>query len=162
GGRFRRAALHAAGAATRLIAATISESAVRSVYLMPTFHNPAGSVMPGPARRELARFCRASEVPIIEDNTLAELALGCEPPPPVAAYGRDAHVVSIGRGFESLRARQPNAARAEDQQAIAPTFDTYSLSLVGRRQLASVPQCFADPAECLALVGRSYACRPPK
>ena len=27
---------------------------------------------------------------------LAELALGCEPPPPLAAYGRDAPIVSIG------------------------------------------------------------------
>jgi DNA-binding transcriptional MocR family regulator len=52
--------------------------------------------MPEAARRELARFGRASGVPIIEDTTLTELALGCEPPPPLAAYGRDADVVSIG------------------------------------------------------------------
>ena len=96
GGRILSVPLHAAGADIELIAATISESAVRAVYLMPTFHNPAGAVMPEAARRELARFGRVSEVPIIEDNTLAELALGCEPPPPLAAYGRDAHIVSIG------------------------------------------------------------------
>jgi DNA-binding transcriptional MocR family regulator len=96
GGRILSVPLHAAGADIELIAATISESTVRAVYLMPTFHNPAGAVMPEAARRELARFGRASGVPIIEDNTLAELALGCEPPPPLAAYGRDAHIVSIG------------------------------------------------------------------
>ncbi len=86
----------AAGADIKLIAATISESTVRAVHLMPTFHNPTGAVMPEAARRELARLGRASGVPIIEDNTLAELALECEPPPPLAAYGRDAHIVSIG------------------------------------------------------------------
>src|SRR5258708_36250549 len=96
GGRILSVPLHAAGADIELIAATISQSAVRAVYLMPTFHNPAGAVMPEAARRELARLGRASGVPIIEDNTLAELALGCEPPPPLAAYGRDAHIVSIG------------------------------------------------------------------
>jgi len=96
GGRILTVPLHAAGADIEIMAATISQSAVRAVYLMPTFHNPAGAVMPEAARRELARVGRASEVPIIEDNTLAELALGCEPPPPLAAYGRDAHVVSIG------------------------------------------------------------------
>ena len=96
GGRILSVPVHGAGADIELIAATISESAVRAVYLMPTFHNPAGTVMPEAARRELARFCRATEVPIIEDNTLAELALGCDPPPPLAAYGRDAHIVSIG------------------------------------------------------------------
>jgi DNA-binding transcriptional MocR family regulator len=88
--------LHAAGAGTDLLAATISQNTVRAVYLMPTFHNPTGAVMPEATRRELARFGRASEVPVIEDNTLAELALGCEPPPPLAAYGRDAPIVSIG------------------------------------------------------------------
>lgn len=96
GGRILSVPVHAAGADTELIAATISQSAVRAVYLMPTFHNPSGAVMPEAARRELARLGRASEVPIIEDTTLAELALGCEPPPPLAAYGRDTHVVSIG------------------------------------------------------------------
>ncbi len=96
GGRILSVPLHAAGADIELIAATLSESTVRAVYLMPTFHNPTGTVMPEAARRELARFCRASQVPIIEDNTLAELALGGEPPPPLAAYSRDAHIVSIG------------------------------------------------------------------
>jgi DNA-binding transcriptional MocR family regulator len=96
GGRIMSVPLHAAGTDIEVIAATISESTVRAVYLMPTFHNPAGAVMSEAARRELARFARASGVPIIEDNTLDELALGCEPPPPLAAYGRDAHIVSIG------------------------------------------------------------------
>ena len=96
GARILSVPLHAAGAHTDLVAATISQSAVRAVYLMPTFHNPTGAVMPEAARRELARFGRASQVPIIDDNTLAELALGCEPPPPLAAYGRDAPIVSIG------------------------------------------------------------------
>ena len=96
GGRILSVPVHAAGADIGLIAETIAENTVRAVYLMPTFHNPAGAVMPEPARRQLARFSRVSDVPIIEDNTLAELALGCEPPPPLAAYGHDAHIVSIG------------------------------------------------------------------
>lgn len=96
GARILSVPLHAAGADVDLLLATVSQSAVRAVYLMPTFHNPTGTVMPEAARRELARFSRASQIPIIDDNTLAELALGCEPPPPLAAYGRDAPIVSIG------------------------------------------------------------------
>jgi len=96
GARILSVPLHAAGADIDLVAATISQSAVRAIYLMPTFHNPTGAVMPDAARRELARFGRASEVPIIDDNTLAELALGYEPPPPLAAYSHDAPIVSIG------------------------------------------------------------------
>lgn len=96
GARILSVPLNAGGADIGLVAATISQSAVRAVYLMPTFHNPTGTVMPAAARRELARFARASEVPVIDDNTLAELALGPEPPPPLAAYDRDAPIVSIG------------------------------------------------------------------
>lgn len=96
GGRILTVPVYAAGADIGAIASTVSQSTVAAIYLMPTFHNPAGVVMPGAARRELARFGRASGVPIIEDNTVASLALGYEPPPPLAAYGRDAHIVSIG------------------------------------------------------------------
>jgi DNA-binding transcriptional MocR family regulator len=96
GGQILTVPVHAAGADIELIAAAISENTVRAAYLIPTFHNPSGAVMPEAARRELARFGRASGVPIIEDNTLADLALGCEPPPPLSAYVHDAHVVSIG------------------------------------------------------------------
>jgi DNA-binding transcriptional MocR family regulator len=96
GGRILTVPVHHGGADVGLLAATISQSPVRAVYLMPTFHNPVGTVMPEPARRELARFSRVSGVPIIEDNTLAELALGCGPPPPLAAHARDAPVISIG------------------------------------------------------------------
>jgi DNA-binding transcriptional MocR family regulator len=96
GARILSVPLHAAGADIGLLASTISQGTVRSVYLMPTFHNPTGTVMPAAVRRELARFARASEVPIIDDNTLAELALGCEPPPPLAAYDREAPIITIG------------------------------------------------------------------
>jgi DNA-binding transcriptional MocR family regulator len=79
-----------------LLAATITHNAVQAVYLMPTFHNPTGALMPESARRELARLSRTARVPIIEDDTLAELALGHEAPPPIAALARDAPIVSIG------------------------------------------------------------------
>jgi DNA-binding transcriptional MocR family regulator len=79
------------------LAAAISQNPVRAVYLMPTFHNPVGCVLPEQVRREVARLGRASGVPLIEDDTLAELALNGEPAPlPVAAYARDAQIASIG------------------------------------------------------------------
>jgi DNA-binding transcriptional MocR family regulator len=54
-------------------------------------------VLPEQVRREVVRLGRASGVPLIEDDTLAELALNGEPAPlPVAAYARDAQIASIG------------------------------------------------------------------
>jgi len=96
GGRILTVPVRQAGADAGLLAATISQSAVRAVYLMPTFHNPTGCVTPEQGRRELARLCRVSGIPFIEDSTLAELALGSEPPLPLAAYARDAQIVSVG------------------------------------------------------------------
>jgi DNA-binding transcriptional MocR family regulator len=96
GARILSVPLHAAGADIGLLASTISQNTVRALFLMPTFHNPTGAVMPDAARRQLARLGRVSQTPIIDDNTLAELALGAEPPPPLAAYDRDAPIVSVG------------------------------------------------------------------
>jgi DNA-binding transcriptional MocR family regulator len=96
GARILTVPVGEAGADAGLLAATITQSQVRAVYLMPTFHNPTGCVVPPQARRELARLCQISGIPFVEDNTLAELALGNEPPLPLAAYARDAPIASVG------------------------------------------------------------------
>jgi DNA-binding transcriptional MocR family regulator len=66
------------------------------VYLVPTFHNPTGAVVSEAARREIARIADESNVPIVEDDTLADLTLGAEPPPPIAAFSRDGPVITVG------------------------------------------------------------------
>jgi DNA-binding transcriptional MocR family regulator len=79
------------------LAAAMSQDRVRAVYLTPTFHNPLGCVLSEAARREVARLGRTSGIPIIEDDTLAELSLTGEPAPlPVAAHARDAQIASVG------------------------------------------------------------------
>jgi DNA-binding transcriptional MocR family regulator len=96
GSRILTVPVHQDGVDVAQLTKTISDCPVRAAYLMPTFHNPVGTVMPEAARREVARFSRISGIPIIEDNTLAELSLGCEPPTSLAAYARAAPIVSIG------------------------------------------------------------------
>ena len=81
-------------------AASLRDAVVRSsarlIYLMPTFHNPTGAVMPEVTRRSLARFSAQRQVPILEDNTLADLSLGPRPPAPIAAYDPAAPVLTVG------------------------------------------------------------------
>jgi DNA-binding transcriptional MocR family regulator len=84
------------GADVGLLADTIANSAVQAVYLMPTFHNPTGAVMAEEARRELARLSQSAGVPIVEDDTLANLALTTAAPPPISAFTNHAPVISIG------------------------------------------------------------------
>jgi DNA-binding transcriptional MocR family regulator len=96
GGRIVTVPVRGSGADPGVLAATLSQAAPRLVYLMPTFQNPTGCVMPEQARRETARLCRISGVPVIEDNTVADLSLGGETPLPLAAYAGGAHVMSVG------------------------------------------------------------------
>jgi DNA-binding transcriptional MocR family regulator len=64
-------------------------------YVISTFHNPTGSVLPSLARRTLAETCAAAGVPLIDDEVLSDLGFPCEQiPPPLAAYA-DA-VISVG------------------------------------------------------------------
>ncbi|MFD7153902.1 PLP-dependent aminotransferase family protein [Kribbella sp. NPDC059898] len=78
------------------------EAAVRErrpavAYVIPTYHNPTGSVLSALARQRLAN----AGVPVIEDEVPADLAFPGEPVvTPMAAYG-DA-VISIGSLSKSI------------------------------------------------------------
>ncbi len=65
-------------------------------YLIPTFQAPTGTVMPESRRRQLARLSSELELPVIDDCTMADLWLDVRPPPPVAAFARDAPVLTVG------------------------------------------------------------------
>ena len=84
------------GAAPRTLADVVSRASPRLVYLVPTFHNPTGSVLPESARREIARSVDETRIPLVEDDTLADLTLGAEPPPPIAAFSREGPVITVG------------------------------------------------------------------
>ena len=72
------------------------EGSPRFAYLMPTFHNPTGALMPERERREIAHLAQELQVPIVEDLTVADLTLGEEPPPPIGAFQGEVPVLSIG------------------------------------------------------------------
>lgn len=66
------------------------------IYLMPTFQNPTGVVVPEKNRREIVRLAEERQIPIIEDNTLADLDHGRQPPPPLGSFARTAPILTIG------------------------------------------------------------------
>jgi DNA-binding transcriptional MocR family regulator len=74
----------------------VRRASPRVVYLVPTFHNPTGALVPEGARREIAKIADESDVPLVEDDTLADLTLGPEPPPPIAAFSRGGPVLTVG------------------------------------------------------------------
>lgn len=67
------------------------------VYLMPTGHNPTGTVLPTLARQAIAAVADAGRATIVEDLALADLLLDGDlagPPPPLAALST--RVVAVG------------------------------------------------------------------
>jgi DNA-binding transcriptional MocR family regulator len=67
------------------------------VYLVPSFHNPTGTVMPEAARRAVAELAEARGLAVVEDESLADLGFADEPPPPpIAAFAKRASVLTIG------------------------------------------------------------------
>jgi DNA-binding transcriptional MocR family regulator len=84
------------GVSAEVLRDVVKRASPRLVYLVPTFHNPTGSLVPEATRRAIARIADESGVPIVEDDTLADLTLGPEPPPPIAAFSRDGPVVTVG------------------------------------------------------------------
>lgn len=63
-------------------------------YVVATYQNPTGTVLPALARRRIAEAAAELDVPLVEDETLADLGLAGSAPPPLAAYC--AGVLTVG------------------------------------------------------------------
>jgi DNA-binding transcriptional MocR family regulator len=83
------------------LAAAARRHRVALAYVVSTFHNPTGTVLPPLARRELARAASAAGVPLIDDEVLSDLAFpGVPVPPPIAAYADE--VITVGSLSKSV------------------------------------------------------------
>ncbi|MFB8276258.1 aminotransferase-like domain-containing protein [Nocardia colli] len=95
-------------------------------YVIPTFQNPTGSVLPPLARRRLAETAATQGVPLIEDEVLAELGFpGFSTPPPLAAHsdavltvGSLSKTVWGGLRIGWVRAAAPTIARLARIRAV--------------------------------------------
>jgi GntR family transcriptional regulator/MocR family aminotransferase len=74
------------------------ERQIRLIYVMPTFHNPTGLVMPLHRRRQLLRLAQEYHVPILEDGVYHELRYEGEPLPPLKALDEQ-NIVIHASGF---------------------------------------------------------------
>jgi DNA-binding transcriptional MocR family regulator len=85
------------GADVEALKRLVAETAPALVYLVPTFHNPTGTVLPESGRREVAHVAEKSGTPILEDESLVDLSFGTDPPPPpIAAFAPQAPVLTVG------------------------------------------------------------------
>lgn len=66
------------------------------LYTIPTFNNPTGVSMSLPRRKDVLRLCGEARIPVLEDDTYADLWLDQPPPPPLKALDADGNVLHIG------------------------------------------------------------------
>ncbi|WP_067970331.1 aminotransferase-like domain-containing protein [Nocardiopsis trehalosi] len=65
-------------------------------YLVPSFQNPTGTVLPPLQRRRIVRAAAEHGLLLVEDETLAELGFAGEVPPPMAGHPGGDRVVTVG------------------------------------------------------------------
>lgn len=66
---------------------------VRACWLMPSFQNPLGSLMPEERKRALVALLARRQVPLIEDDVYGELHLGPHRPAPAKAFDSEGLVM---------------------------------------------------------------------
>ncbi len=71
------------------------------VYVIPDFHNPAGTAMPGERRKKLVEIASRHDLAIVEDNPYRDLRYSGETIPPVKAYDTEDRVVYL-RSFSKI------------------------------------------------------------
>jgi DNA-binding transcriptional MocR family regulator len=116
------------------------------VYLMPTGHNPTGTVLPALPRQAVAAIADAGRANVVEDLTLADLYLDGEtPPPPLAALSTN--VVAVGSAGKLLwgglrvgwiRADEPLRSDLLAQKAAASLATAATTQAITARLLTAI------------------------
>lgn len=67
-----------------------------AIWMMSSFQNPLGCLMPVEAKKKLADLIHRHQTPLIEDDVYGELYFDERRPPPVKAFDRDGLVLHCG------------------------------------------------------------------
>src|SRR5262245_1521481 len=96
GARLTGVPLDSRGLSIESLRDVVERASPRVVYLIPTCHNPTGDVLGEGARRATMQALEESGAVVVEDMTLADLALEPPIPPPLATFARDLTVLTVG------------------------------------------------------------------
>ena len=122
------------------LVATIAQTAPRMAYLMPDFHNPTGRCMDAATRQVVADIAERTRTTLVIDETMVNLWYDAPPPPPLAAFNRDAPIILLGSAGKSfwggLRLGWIRAS-ARTIAALVQTRDTFDLGSPVLEQLAT-------------------------
>ncbi|MDE3840884.1 GntR family transcriptional regulator [Bacillus methanolicus] len=72
------------------------------LYLIPSFHNPTGTLMTEERRKHIMKICEQLSLPLIEDDVYGELWIDEPPPSPLKAKDKHGHVLYLGSLSKTL------------------------------------------------------------
>lgn len=78
------------------LAAALAEHRPALLYLMPTYHNPTGTLMSAGRRRRVAELAAEHGVTVLEDSAHAAGLAPGQAPPPIAATPAGGTVLTVG------------------------------------------------------------------
>jgi len=96
GARFATVRSDGGGVRPDDLARVVERARPRLVYLVPTCHNPTGTILPDHRRAEVAAIIDRSDTWLVEDESLAWSAADGRRPPAVACHARSDRVITIG------------------------------------------------------------------
>ncbi len=126
----------------------LDDTSAAALYLIPTCHNPTGSVMSEARRRAIARLVDEREIYLFEDETLADLTFDGNRPPSIASRARSPRTLTIGSLSKSvwgglrigwLRAAPDIADRALRAKMAQDLGLSAAGQLLGMRALEALP-----------------------
>ena len=102
------------------------------LYVIPTYQNPGGSVLPADRRRKLVELARQYEFLVIADEVYHLLHYGELPPPPIASFDDSGEgcVVSLG-SFSKILAPGLRTGWIHARPAIVQRFANAGLTISG-------------------------------
>ena len=122
GNRLIPIPVDADGGRVDVVGLLASSAPVRMVYVIPTFQNPTGSIMPEARRRDLARMAGEYGFQVVEDLT-PDLTIGIDSPPPIAAFDQGDRVITVGSlsklAWGGLRVGWVRASREDIDRLVA-------------------------------------------
>jgi DNA-binding transcriptional MocR family regulator len=110
------------GAVVDVIPLLAAGAPMRLAFVIPTYQNPSGTILPESRRRTLARQAADLGFTVVEDLT-PDPALNEDLPPPVAAFDTADRVVTVGSlskiAWGGLRIGWIRASRADIERLVA-------------------------------------------
>lgn len=84
------------------LADALAHHPVKACWLMPSFQNPLGALMPEDKKRDLIALLARHKVPLIEDDVYGELHFAPQRPPPAKAFDTEGLVMHCSSFSKSL------------------------------------------------------------